>query len=72
MKNITFSADDGLIDLARKKAQQEHRTLNEAFRDWLAAYTGSQNRTTVEEIRNKWKHLKVGGPYSRDEMNERR
>ncbi len=31
MKNITFSADEALIEAARQRAQQDHTTLNEAF-----------------------------------------
>jgi hypothetical protein len=72
MKNITFSADEGLIEQARAKARRENRTLNDAFRDWLASYTGKNDRLSLDSIRMKWKHIKMGGPYGRDEMNERR
>ena len=71
MKNITFSADEGLIEQAREKARAENRTLNDAFRDWLAAYTGKESRISIDQVRGKWKHIKTGGPYGRDEMNER-
>ena len=70
-KNITFSADEGQIERAREKARRENRTLNEAFRDWLGAYSGRENPLTLAEIRKRWSHIKVGGPYTRDEMNER-
>jgi hypothetical protein len=33
MKNITFSADEIKIELAREVARSEHKTLNDAFRD---------------------------------------
>lgn len=39
MKNITFSAENSLIDQARALARLRGTTLNEAFRDWLASYT---------------------------------
>jgi hypothetical protein len=72
MLNITFSADERLIEQARAKARRENRTLNDAFRDWLAAYTGKGDRLGIEAIRAKWKHVKMAEPYGRDEMNERR
>ena len=36
MKNITLSADEGLIEAARERGRTEHTTLNEQFRLWLA------------------------------------
>ena len=44
MKNVTFSADERLIDLARQRARRERSTLNEEFRRWLAAYAGADER----------------------------
>ncbi len=38
MKNITLSADEGLIELARKKAMTHHRSLNDEFRAWLGDF----------------------------------
>ena len=35
MKNITLSADEGLIEAARERELAEHTTLNEQFRLWL-------------------------------------
>ena len=71
-RNITFSAEEHLIENAREKARREHRTLNEAFRDWLVKYSDQEKKIGLEDIRKRWKHIKVGGPYSREEMNERR
>jgi len=42
MKNITFSADENLIVLARALARQRQTTLNEEFRAWLTQYVGQQ------------------------------
>ena len=36
MKNITLSADEDLIERARQIARAQHKTLNAAFREWLA------------------------------------
>jgi hypothetical protein len=38
VKNITFSADEEVIERAREVAKAEHKTLNVAFREWLAGY----------------------------------
>ena len=35
MKNITFSADERLIELARDEAKNRKTTLNQLFRNWL-------------------------------------
>jgi hypothetical protein len=73
VKNITFSADEHLIDAARQCAAAEHTTLNEQFRLWLAEYARKQEQlhrfdNTINELRGK---LKVGRKLTRDEMNER-
>ena len=44
MKNVTFSADEQLIERAREKAKRDHKTLNTAFREWLERYAGSADR----------------------------
>ena len=42
VKNITLSADENLIEQARKVAAEQHTTLNEAFREWLEQYAGRE------------------------------
>lgn len=37
--SVTFSADQYLLNKARRIAAAEHKTLNEVFRDWLDEYT---------------------------------
>ena len=39
MKNITLSADEDLIERARLVALAQHKSLNAAFREWLAQFT---------------------------------
>jgi hypothetical protein len=73
MKNITLSADAALIEAARARAQQEHTTLNEQFRLWLAEYAHQRERlqrydAVMKDLRGK---LRVGRKLTRDEMNER-
>jgi hypothetical protein len=73
MKNITLSADEGLIEQARQIARAQKRTLNEAFREWLLQFT--QQSGKAEEYQALMKRLRgrvrSNGPYTRDEMNER-
>ena len=74
MKNITLSADEGLIEAARERARSERTTLNEQFRLWLANYARREQQAerameTIRELRGK---LRVGRKLTRDEMNERR
>jgi hypothetical protein len=73
MKNITLSADENLIERAREVARSQRRTLNEAFREWLAQFT--QQASSGEEydalIKRLRQTVRLRGPYTRDEMNER-
>lgn len=73
MKNITLSADEELIEQARRIARSQKRTLNEAFREWLVQFTRQAGK--VEEYTSLMKRLRrqvrSGGRYTRDEMNER-
>lgn len=70
-RNITFSSEERLLELARARARRENRTLNDAFRDWLAGYAAQQERTGLDEILSRWSHIKTNGPFTRDELNER-
>lgn len=74
MKNITFSADENLIEAARERARAEHTTLNEQFRRWLHGYARRDQQ--VQEARDLLDHLRSyvraeGKKFTRDEMNER-
>jgi hypothetical protein len=74
MRNVTFSADERLIEAARDRARRERTTLNEEFRRWLEAYALRENRaqTARETIADLQASLKTGGRrFTRDEMNER-
>ena len=73
MKNITLSADEGLIEAARERARAEHTTLNEQFRLWLAGYARreQQAQRAMETIRELRGQVRTGGrKFTRDEMNE--
>jgi hypothetical protein len=73
LKNITLSAEEGLIHAARERARAERTTLNEQFRRWLKEYAGSQDedKDISEVIKELQEHIHLHGPYDRDSMNER-
>jgi cbb3-type cytochrome oxidase cytochrome c subunit len=72
VKNITLSADEHLIEEARRAAQAQHTTLNAAFREWLADYSARQGRMQeYDALMERLNYVKVDRKYTRDEMNER-
>ncbi len=74
VKNITLSADERLIEAARRKARAANRTLNDEFRRWLEAYTAGTERATEAEVvmEQILMYAGTGGRrFSRDELNER-
>jgi hypothetical protein len=74
MKNITLSADEGLIEASRERARAEHTTLNEQFRLWLADYArreqqAEKSMAVVRELQGK---VRTGGrKFTREKINER-
>lgn len=72
VKNITLSADESLIEQARLVARARRTTLNVAFREWLQQYAAQAGGgAAVDALMRRMKHIRSGGPYTRDEMNER-
>jgi hypothetical protein len=72
MKNITLSADEDLIEQARLVARSQRKTLNAAFREWLAQFAGlSGSAQEAELLMKRLRHVKAGRRFTRDEMNER-
>ena len=73
MKKITLSADEALIEAARKRAMEEKTTLNAQFRLWLAEYSRVQDQLKAydETIRTLRGQLVVGRKRTREEMNKR-
>ncbi len=74
MKNITLSAPESLIEAARKRAAQQHTTLNAEFRQWLEGYTQRNAETdrALAVMEKIGRYASSGGRrFTRDEMNER-
>ena len=72
VRNVTFSADEEALERAREVARSEHKTLNDAFREWLMQY-GSRRVTAadIEDLYRSLRHVNAGRKFTRDEMNER-
>jgi hypothetical protein len=62
MKNITFSADEHTIELARDEARKRKTTLNQLFREWI------EDLSARDELDAHITHLPK---LSREQMNER-
>ena len=72
MKNITFSANETLIEKAREKARLENTSLNKRFREWLELYVRKENQEEVfQAIMNRLDYAEPGQTFTRDELNER-
>ena len=72
MKKITFSADEDLIDQAHRVARAQGKSLNAAFREWLAQFAGASAATReAEELMKRLRHIKAGPKFTRDEINAR-
>jgi hypothetical protein len=72
VKNITFSADEDLIERARLRAANEKRTLNTAFREWLERYAGSEaGSAEYAALMKRLRNVATRRRFSRDEFNER-
>lgn len=74
MKNITLSADEDLLEVARRRAAAEGTSLDTLFRRWLAEYVGRERQAeaAMAAIRELRETTNTGGrKFTRDEMNER-
>ena len=72
VKNITLSADENLIEQARKAAAEQNTTLNAAFREWLQQYSGRARwLQEYDAMMERLKYMKSDRKYTREELNER-
>jgi hypothetical protein len=73
MRIVTLSADEALIDRARRRAVIEKTTLNELFREWLLRHV-AQPAAPEQYIAlmNQSGHVRAGSSFTWDEMGERR
>ena len=72
MKNITFSADEDLIERGRTIARERCTTLNGLFREWLAQLSASTGETKeFDAMMKRMRYVEAGRRFTRDETNER-
>jgi FMN phosphatase YigB (HAD superfamily) len=73
MKNITFSADERLIEFARDEAKNRKTTLNQLFRDWLEDLAARDERRSKATAAYEKLATQITSipKLTRDEMNER-
>jgi hypothetical protein len=72
MKNVTLSADESLIEQARAVARSQHKTLNQAFREWLESYARPQSTVDAfDALMKRLSYVNAGRKFTREEMNER-
>ena len=72
IKNITLSAEEKSLQMARAKAQGEGKSLNVKFREWLQRYVNPRDYSNnYEKLMGSLKHVNPGRQFSRDEANER-
>lgn len=72
-KNITLSAEESIIQQARRRAMVENITLNDLFRRWLERYIATPFAADqFRELMQRFDHIQTGRTFSREEMNERR
>ena len=68
-----MSANESLIQQARRRAAEENTTLNSLFREWLERYAEQPTASgRYHELMERLAHVQAGGTFSREEMNERR
>ena len=71
-KNITFTADEGLIRKARARAMRENTSLNLEFRIWLKNYAEQPSRVSdFEALMRKLSYVQPGKKITREELNDR-
>ena len=72
LKNVTLSAEEKLIEEARKKAKLNNTTLNDLFRHWLTGYSREKNLADkLDLFLSKTEYVSSGRSFTKDELNER-
>lgn len=72
MKNVTFSADERLIEQAREEARARKTTLNALFREWLEDIARRESRREkIDAVFEEMAAYNAGGNFTREDMNER-
>ena len=72
LKNITFIAEEFIIQRARQRTNADSSTLNAEFRRRLAQYTQRpQSASYFRALMDHFNYTQPGKVFSRDDLNER-
>jgi hypothetical protein len=73
LKNITLSDVESRLEELRRFAEQDHKTVNQLFREWSEQYIQHRRKAQRQALEDSFAALsfKTARKYSRDEMNER-
>lgn len=72
IKNITLSAEVGVIEQTQRLAFEEGMTLNKLFQIWLEDYVARPEiRNQYQILMKKLTHVRPGRRFSREEANLR-
>ena len=72
LKNITLSAEEHLIEKARRQARQQNSTLNAEFRKWLKVFVRDQSMAENYQLTlERLNYVQAGKRFSREERNAR-
>lgn len=75
MKNITLSADERLIENARREAARRGSSLNQLIRDYLEELTGARVAGSEFDRLRQLSHLARGRrgdwQFDRDDLHDR-
>ena len=63
--------DERLIEEVRLIAQSQDKTLEQLFQEMLAEYAGRERVRKYREVMDRIGKFETGGPFTRDQMNER-
>lgn len=72
MTTVTLQADEAVLTRAREVIAAQDMTLDEFFERALREVaSGGERMRRFDEAMGKLRKYNTGGPYTRDEMNER-
>jgi hypothetical protein len=72
MTTVMLKADEELLAKAEKAIAGQNVTLDDLFERTLReAAAGAERLQRHDEMMDSLRHIDLGGPYTRDEMNER-
>lgn len=73
METITLTVDKSVLEEAQRVAEEQQITRDAVLNEWLShRAVGVERVRRYDALMEKLKYVKTGGPFTREEMNERR